>query len=117
MSEPKVLCMKGAERLEKYSSMSMAELQQEIADLKVKAQKAEQMGMINEFAVYERKMLLAQAYLLNPDDFHAGEEYQINDSEEVFLIDYINGVFAWGYRNGNSGKEAVPISVLGRRLT
>nr|WP_257831705.1 YfhH family protein [Salipaludibacillus agaradhaerens] len=103
--------------MEKYSLMSMAELQQEVADLKVKAQKAEQMGMINEFAVHERKMLLAQAYLLSPDDFHAEEKYQINDSEDVFLIDYLNGVFAWGYRNANSGKEAVPISLLGRRIT
>ena len=31
----------------------------------------------------------------------------------VFKIDYMNGVFAWGYRLNGSGKqEALPISLL-----
>jgi len=100
----------------KYSQMPMAELQQNIADLKVKAQKAEQMGMINEFAVYERKMLMAQAYLLDPDDFKPGERYELKDApNEFFDIEYMNGVFAWGYRNGGKEQEGVPISVFGNR--
>lgn len=103
--------------MEKYSEMSMAELQQEVADLKVKAQKAEQMGMINEFAVHERKMLLAQAYLLDPSDYDAGGTYDLKESErERFYIDYLNGVFAWGKRDNSKKQEAVPISVLGRRV-
>lgn len=100
----------------KYSQMPMAELQQNIADLKVKAQKAEQMGMINEFAVYERKMLMAQAYLLDPQDFKPGEQYELKDApNEFFDIDYMNGVFAWGYRTGGKEQEGVPISVFGKR--
>lgn len=100
----------------KYSQMRIAELQQNIADLKVKAQKAEQMGMINEFAVYERKMLMAQAYLLDPDDYKPGERYELKDDpNEFFDIDYMNGVFAWGYRKGGVEQEGVPISVLGKR--
>lgn len=100
----------------KYSQMPMAELQQNIADLKVKAQKAEQMGMINEFAVYERKMLMAQAYLLDPEDYKPGERYELKDDpNEFFDIDYMNGVFAWGYRKGGEEQEGVPISVLGKR--
>ncbi|MCE7792244.1 YfhH family protein [Salipaludibacillus sp. CUR1] len=101
----------------KYSQMSPAELQQEVADLKVKAQKAEQMGMINEFAVYERKMLMAQAYLMDPTDFRPGERYELKESvNEFFDIDYLNGIFAWGDRNGSGKQEAVPISVLGTRI-
>ena len=61
----------------RYSQMSQYELQQEVARLHEKARKAEQMGMVNEFAVYERKAVLAKAYLLNPDDFIAGEIYAI----------------------------------------
>ncbi|PYZ92408.1 hypothetical protein CR194_16400 [Salipaludibacillus keqinensis] len=102
---------------QKFSRMSMAELQQEIAELKVKAQKAEQMSMVNEFAVYERKMLMAQAYLMDPDEFHSGEKYELKDSpNEFFHIDYMNGVFAWGYRNGGKEQEGVPISILGERI-
>lgn len=101
---------------QKYSRMKPAELQKEIAELKIKAQKAEQMGMINEYAVHERKMIMAQAYLIDPSDFIPGMVYEIKDGEnETFLIDYMNGVFAWGFRNSNQTKEAVPISVLGNK--
>lgn len=101
----------------KYSEMSMAELQTEIGDLTVKAQKAEQRGMISEYAVHERKILMAQAYLLDPDDFRKGERYVFKDDEDTYFdIDYLNGVFAWGYRSGSSKLEAVPISVFGKQL-
>ncbi|WP_416149024.1 YfhH family protein [Salipaludibacillus sp. HK11] len=101
---------------EKYSRMAMAKLQQEIAELKVKAQKAEQKGMINEFAVYERKMIMAQAYLLDPQDFKSGQKYDFKDDpQEFFDIEYMNGVFAWGYRSGSKELEGVPISILGER--
>lgn len=98
----------------RYSSMSTYELQQEIALLHAKAQKAEQLGMVNEFAVLERKAIMAKAYLLNPDEFKPGEIYQIEGDPGIyFKIDYMNGVFAWGYRLGGSGKEeALPISML-----
>ena len=98
----------------RYSSMSTYELQQEIALLHAKAQKAEQLGRVNEFAVLERKAIMAKAYLLNPDEFKPGEIYQIEGDPGIyFKIDYMNGVFAWGYRLGGSGKEeALPISML-----
>lgn len=53
----------------RYSKLSVYELQQEIAALTEKARKAEQLGMVNEFSVLERKVTMAKAYLLNPDDF------------------------------------------------
>jgi hypothetical protein len=98
----------------RYSELSQYELQQEIATLKEKARKAEQMGMVNEFAVYERKALMAQAYLLNPDDFKPGDICQISgDPGAYFKIDYLNGVFAWGHRLRNGEEEeALPISML-----
>ena len=98
----------------RYSSMSPYELQQEIAMLHEKARKAEQLGMVNEFAVLERKSIMAKSYLLNPEDFKPGQVYQIEGDPGVyFKIDYMNGVFAWGYRLGGSGtEEALPISML-----
>ena len=98
----------------RYSDMSEFELRQEIAELKEKARKAEQMGMVNEFAVLERKVQMARAYMMDPDSFKPGEIYQIEgDPGQYFKIDYMNGVFAWGYRLKSDGKEeALPISVL-----
>lgn len=94
--------------------MTEYELRQEISLLTEKARKAEQLGIVNEYAVLERKIVMAKAYLLNPKDFIPGELYEIDgDPGSYFKIDYINGVFAWGYRlAGQKEEEALPISVL-----
>lgn len=98
----------------RYSRLTEYELQQEISRLNEKARKAEQMGMVNEFAVLERKAIMAKAYLLNPEDFKPKEIYEIDGAPgSYFQIDYLNGVFAWGYRLGESKDlEALPISML-----
>jgi hypothetical protein len=101
-------------REKRYSELNDYELNQEIASLRDKARKAEQMGMVSELAVYERKIAMAKSYMLNPDDFKSGEIYQIDgDPGSYFKIDYMNGVFAWGSRTGGEEKEeALPISLL-----
>jgi hypothetical protein len=98
----------------RYSEMSEFELNQEIRLLHEKARKAEQMGMVNEYSVLERKIDMAKAYLLNPDDFKPDEIYEIEqDPGSFFKIHYMNGVFAWGTRlNGQDKEEALPISLL-----
>ncbi|MTH55477.1 DUF1811 family protein [Bacillus mangrovi] len=98
----------------RYSEMTAFELNSEIGSLKEKARKAEQMGMVNEFAVLDRKISMAKSYLLDPASFQAGEEYEIDGAPgEVFKIVYMNGIFAWGYRlETPDTEEALPISVL-----
>lgn len=98
----------------RYSQLTEYELKQEIAVLSEKAKKSEQLGMVNEYAVLERKIAMAKAYLLNPKDYKPGEIYEIEgDPGSYFKIDYMNGVFAWGYRLGGDGEEeALPISLL-----
>lgn len=97
----------------RYSQMTPHELNTEIALLSEKARKAEQHGIINELAVLERKITMAKAYLLNPEDYSPGETYRIEDTEDEFTISYLNGVFAWGYRTSSpQQEEALPISVL-----
>jgi hypothetical protein len=98
----------------RYSAMTEYELNQEIATLQEKARKAEQMGMVNEFAVLERKVQMARAYLMDPNSFKPGEIYELAvDPGRFFKIGYLNGVFAWGYRlNGDGKEEALPISLL-----
>ncbi|KSU88345.1 hypothetical protein AS180_08405 [Priestia veravalensis] len=94
--------------------MSTYEIQQEISVLNDKARKAEQLGMINEYAVLERKIVMAKSYLLDPSSYKPGEVYEIEGAPgQYFKIDYMNGVFAWGFRLGTSEKEeALPISML-----
>lgn len=98
----------------RYSEMSEYELRQEISILNEKAKKAEQLGIVNEYAVLERKAIMAKAYLLNPEDYHPGEIYEIIGAPgSYFKVDYLNGVFAWGYRIDSDGKEeGIPISML-----
>ncbi|MDQ0163051.1 YfhH family protein [Bacillus alveayuensis] len=98
----------------RYSEMTEFELKTEIAKLKEKARKAEQIGIVNEYAVLERKIAMAKAYLLDPNDYKPGEIYEIDgDPGEKFKIEYLNGVFAWGHRLSTPLKEeALPISLL-----
>ncbi|WP_409304396.1 YfhH family protein [Peribacillus sp. SCS-155] len=101
----------------RYSTLTQHELQQEIADLMEKARKAEQMGMVNEFAVLERKAVMARAYLLNPEDFKPGIYHIKGAPGTHFKVEYLKGVFAWGYRlNGDGKEEALPISMLSESL-
>lgn len=106
--------MEDMQQEKRYSDMTPYELTQEVAKLTEKARKAEQLGMINEFAVLERKAVMAKAYLLDPKDFQPGEIYSIEgDPGAYFKIAYLNGVFAWGFRlNGNGQEDALPISML-----
>jgi hypothetical protein len=98
----------------RYSQLSKHELQQEIASLNEKARKAEQMGMVSEFAVLERKAVMAKAYLIDPNTIKENEMYEIEGAPGTyFKVQYLNGVFAWGFRvGGNSDEEALPISML-----
>ncbi|WP_445489735.1 YfhH family protein [Niallia sp. 03133] len=99
----------------RYSMMTEFELRTEISSLNEKAKKAEQLGMVNEYAVLERKADLARAYLENPADYKENEVYKIKgDSGDLFKIHYLNGVFAWGTRNNSSKEEGIPISLLKR---
>ena len=58
--------------------MTEQELRQEMANLREHARKAEQLGIVNEYAVYERKALMAEAYLVDLDTIIPGEMYRID---------------------------------------
>lgn len=97
-----------------YNSMTEQELRQEIANLRERSRKAEQLGIVNEFAVFERKALMAEAYLVDLDTIIPGEMYRITGSPgEFFQVDYLKGRFAWGHRLGSDRfEEALPVSIL-----
>jgi len=107
----------------RFSDMSVEQLRKEAATFKEKAQRAEQLGNMSEVAINERKMQVALAYMLNPEDFNPGEIHElIGDPGHTFKINYINGVFAWGHRINlldeiYDKEEAIPISVLGEKIS
>ena len=98
----------------KYSEMNEHELRSEIGRLREKAIKSEQLGIINEYAVYQRKVVMAQSFLVDPATIEPGEIYRIDGDEGMFFhVDYLKGRFAWGYRlGGERADEALPISML-----
>lgn len=106
----------------RYSDYSLEQLREEIGKFKEKALKAEQVGNVSEVAINERKMQVAMAYMLNPDDFQALDVHEMKgDPGHRFKINYINGVFAWGHRinlldETYDKEEAIPISILGDRV-
>lgn len=106
----------------RYSDYSIEQLYREIGILKEKSQKAEQLGNVSEVQINERKMQVAMAYTMDPDDFSADEIYQLKmEPGFTFKINYINGVFAWGHRINlleevYEKEEALPISLLGKKV-
>lgn len=97
-----------------YSEMNENELRSEVASLMEKARKAEQMGMISEYAVHQRKAVMVQSYLVDPESIKPGEMYRIEGDEGMFFqVDYLKGLFAWGHRlGGEKAIEALPIAML-----
>ncbi|WP_430788121.1 YfhH family protein [Virgibacillus flavescens] len=106
----------------RYSDYSIEQLREEVGRLKEKALKAEQLGNLSEVAINERKMQVALAYTLNPEDFKVDDIHQMKgDPGHRFKINLINGVFAWGHRinlldETYKKEEAVPISILGDKV-
>ncbi len=79
----------------RYSQMTPHELQTEIAGLTEKARKAEQMGIVNELAVLERKITMAKAYMLNPEDFRPGGVLKHASIGIYAVIIFIGLFIAW----------------------
>lgn len=108
--------MQGVNYPKRYSEMTEYELRKEIEQLAEQARKAEQMGMVNEFAVLERKSEMAQSYLLDPAKFEVNVVYDIKGAPGTkFKVTKIDGVMAWGNRldeEDQSQEVALPISLL-----
>lgn len=105
-----------------YSDFTMEQLREELGKLVEQSQKAEQLGEISKVEIYERKIQIVSSYMLNPDEFHAGDIHQLKgDPGYTFKIDFIEGIMAWGHRYNILGEriekqEALPISLLGEKI-
>ncbi|MCI2869719.1 YfhH family protein [Staphylococcus hominis] len=98
----------------RLSEMSEQELRHEIQLCKEKMRKAEMNGIMNEYDVYESKVIVAESYLVDRSKINTGRMYKLNDgSEQYFKVERLKGVFAWGYRiNSTNPEEGLPIALL-----
>ncbi|AUJ52758.1 hypothetical protein B2G94_08850 [Staphylococcus hominis subsp. hominis] len=98
----------------RLSEMSEQELRHEIQLCKEKMRKAEMNGIMNEYDVYESKVIVAESYLVDRSKINIGKMYKLNDgSEQYFKVERLKGVFAWGYRiNSTNPEEGLPIALL-----
>ncbi|MCI2915049.1 YfhH family protein [Staphylococcus hominis] len=98
----------------RLSEMSEQELRHEIQLCKEKMRKAEMNGIMNEYDVYESKVIVAESYLVDRSKINIGRMYKLNDgSEQYFKVERLKGIFAWGYRiNSTNPEEGLPIALL-----
>lgn len=98
----------------KLSEMSEQELRHEIQTYKEKMRKAEMNGILNEYDVYQSKVIVAESYLVDRNQIELGRIYQLNDgSDQYFKVERLKGIFAWGLRiKSSEPEEGLPIALL-----
>lgn len=98
----------------KLSEMSEPELRHEIQTYKEKMRKAEMNGILNEYDVYQSKVIVAESYLVDRNQIELGRIYQLNDgSDQYFKVERLKGIFAWGFRiKSSEPEEGLPIALL-----
>ena len=69
----------------KLSEMSEQELRHEIQTYKEKMRKAEMNGIMNEYDVYQSKVIIAESYLVDRNKVEIGKIYKLNDGSEQYL--------------------------------
>ena len=98
----------------KLSEMSEQELRHEIQTYKEKMRKAEMNGILNEYDVYQSKVIVAESYLVDRNQIELGRIYQLNDgSDQYFKVERLKGIFAWGFRiKSSEPEEGLPMALL-----
>ncbi len=79
-----------------------------------KMRKAEMMGVENEYRVIERQIIIAECHLVDISKIEKGKIYPLkDDNNHYFKVDYLKGLFAWGFFiGGNESETGIPISLL-----
>ena len=96
------------------SEMSEQELRHEIQLYKEKMRKAEMNGIMNEYDVYQTKVIIAESYLIDSTKIEIGKIYPLNDGRGMFFkVERLKGVIAWGFRiNSAESEEGLPLALL-----
>ena len=94
--------------------MTRREIEAYIAEKREAMRKAEMLGVENEYRVNERQVLIAESYLIDLSQIEKGKIYKLVSNEDhYFKVEYLKGVFAWGFFIGGNEKETgIPVSML-----
>lgn len=94
----------------RFSEMSTGEIKQAIKELEQDIEKAKAEHWQSKVDMLTRKIEMAHSYMLTPDDFKPGL-YHVKNETQLFTLEYINGVMAWGHmEDGN--EISLPLAVL-----
>ena len=95
-------------------SMTRREIEAYIAEKREAMRKAEMLGVENEYRGNERQVLIAESYLIDLSQIEKGKIYKLVSNEDhYFKVEYIKGVFAWGFFiGGNERETGIPVSML-----
>lgn len=95
-----------------YREMSKAELEAEMKSLQDQGRTALAEERFEELDVLERKYYLALSYTQDPSQIKIGKTYTLIDTTDELEVTRMDGVMAWGYRNGIPLEEAYPMAML-----
>ena len=95
-----------------FRDMTQEELQAEMKRLQNEGEQALKYGRYEELDVLERKYYLALSYTKDPSVVAIGKIYKIVDTTDQLEVTRMDGVMAWGYRNGVRLEEAYPLAML-----
>lgn len=97
-----------------WNTMTRSEIEAEINVLREKMRKAEMMGVENEYRVIERQIIIAECHLVDISKIEKGKIYPLkDDNSHYFKVDYLKGLFAWGFFiGGNEAETGIPVSLL-----
>ncbi|KEO83568.1 DUF1811 family protein [Tumebacillus flagellatus] len=95
-----------------YRDMTREELEAEMTRLQDEGHRALADERYEELDVLERKYYLAKSYTMPLDSIEIGKTYTVIDTTDRLEVTRMDGVMAWGYRNGVRLEEAYPMAML-----
>lgn len=98
--------------MNRYSEMTKQELYAEMQKMIGEARKKHQAGFLSEANILEQKYYMAKSYLMDRKEIKAGNQYHVAGEAGIFLVNYLNGVFAWGRFPDSQEDQAFPIGRL-----